>query len=96
VPGEVTGLLSAQAYAQGMSAALGSHAGVIEVFVAVLIGADVSGDAVSCAVRAQELTLATTRAWTAADSALSQQHVVRDAYAAAPEAGGKEWVTQGD
>ena len=95
VPGEITGLVSAQQYAMGMSAALDSHIGIIEIFVAVLIAADVSGDAITCAVRAQELTLQATQAWVEADAALHRQNVVREAYGAVPEAGDKQWVQQG-
>ena len=92
VPGEVTGLISAQQYAQGMSAALSSHVPVIENFVAVLIASNVSGTAVSSAVRAQELTLQATQEWSTADDALSRQYTVRDAYTATPGAGSREFV----
>lgn len=95
VPSEITGLPSAQRYAQGMSIALDGQAPTIEIFVGVLRESDVSGDAVTCAVRAQELTGQASQAWRAADSALARQHTVREAYAAVPEAGTKSWLRPG-
>ncbi|MEV4212628.1 hypothetical protein [Micromonospora sp. NPDC049662] len=92
-PGEVTGLTTAQAYAAEMSTAMGNQVPLTEGFVASLQSAGVSGEAVSAAVRAQELSALASAAWAEANTALAQQNVVKEAYAAVPEAGSREFVT---
>lgn len=90
---EVTGLGSAQAYAAGMQEAYTIAAARAETFASGLDGYGVCGPAVAAVTRAQDLTRQASEAWTTVGSALGDQHVVRDAYAAAPEAGGKQFLT---
>ncbi|MEN3308966.1 MAG: hypothetical protein V7603_5168 [Micromonosporaceae bacterium] len=93
-PGEVTGLVSAQQYAAAMSEAMASQTQTTEQFVASLNTAGVNGEAVAAAQRAQELSTQASAAWTAAAAALHRQDMVRQAYALAPDAGGKRFVAQ--
>jgi hypothetical protein len=92
-PSEVSGLSSAQNYAAQMSARMSDQVPRTESFVASLTGADVSGEAVDAAVRAQELSAACSQAWAEANEALQRQNVVKEAYQSTPEAGNKEFVT---
>lgn len=91
-PAEVTGLVSAQHYAAAMSEAMVGQVPATEQFVAWLTAAKVSGESVAAARRAQELSAQASAAWAAAAAALGRQDAVRQAYAAAPDAGGKRFV----
>lgn len=93
--GEATSLPSAMRYANSMGTALAGQAQHVEIFVGTLRAAQVSGAAVTAALRAQELTTAAAAAWTSAHEALNRQTIVREAYGAAPESGSKGWLTNG-
>jgi hypothetical protein len=91
---EITGLVTAQRFAAGMAAA---HAGAIasvESFRASVTTAGVTGDAVTAADRAAEAQTTAAAAWQRAHTALLEQDPVAEAYAAAPDAGGKEFLTE--
>lgn len=92
-PGEVSGLVTAQQYAAQMSTAMANQVPLTENFMASLTSNEVSGDAVAAAARAQELSAAASQAWTEANTALHRQDVVKEAYAAVPDAGNKGFVT---
>jgi hypothetical protein len=92
-PPEVTGLVTAQQYAAGMSSAYAQVADQTAQFVAGLGGHGVDGPAVAAVHRAQELTQAAGAAWAEANTALGHQTVVKEAYMSAPDAGGKAFVT---
>lgn len=91
--GEVTGLATAQTYAAGMNNACASAAVDAETFAAVLAGQGVVGPAAAALARAQELSAAAGAAWADVGAALDRQTVVKEAYAAVPEAGTKQFVT---
>ncbi|MEN3309852.1 MAG: hypothetical protein V7603_6054 [Micromonosporaceae bacterium] len=91
--GEVTGLATAQTYAAGMNNACTSAAADAETFAAVLAGQGVVGAAAAALGRAQELTAAAGAAWADVGAALDRQQVVKEAYAAVPVAGSKQFVT---
>jgi hypothetical protein len=93
--GEVTSLPSAMRYAHSMGTALAGQAQHVEIFVGTLRASQVSGAAVTAALRAQELTTAAAAAWAQAHDALNRQTIVREAYGAAPESGTKGWLTNG-
>lgn len=93
-PSEITGLASARAYAAGMREAFSSAACGAEAFAARLDGHGVHGPAVAAVGRAQELTLQAGAAWAQASGALDRQTVVTEAYAVAPEAGSKRFLTE--
>jgi hypothetical protein len=90
---EVTGLGTAQLYAAGMSHACAGIASLAAQFAAGLGDQDVAGPALAAVARAQELTQAAGTAWAQAAAALDRQTAVKEAYASAPEAGGKAFVT---
>lgn len=90
---EVTGLVTAQRYAAGMSSAYAQVADQTAQFVAGLGGPGVEGPAVAAVHRAQELTQAAGAAWAEANTALGRQTVVKEAYSSAPDAGGKAFMT---
>lgn len=93
VSGEVTGLSTAQGYAAEMAKAMGDQVTLTEQFVASLSAAGVSGDSIQAAQQAQELSAQASAAWAAANAALQQQNVVKEAYNAVPDAGSREFVT---
>lgn len=88
---EVTGLGTAQHYASAMRDALAEAVPQVGAFVTSLTGQGVALDAqaVAAARRAQELTVAAETAWAQASAALDRQSIVREAYAAVPDAGTK-------
>jgi hypothetical protein len=92
-PAEITGLTTAQQYAEGMKNAYQEAASGVELFTASLEGHGVSGEAVAAARRAAEMQQAAAAAWADAHAALDQQTGIREAYAAAPGAGTREFVT---
>src|SRR5262245_19112932 len=92
-PGEVTGLASVLAYASGMTAAYAAAAAEAERFAAGLSTYGVDGAAVAAAGRAQELTVQAGTAWAEASTALERQGTVRDGYAAVPDAGSRNFLT---
>jgi hypothetical protein len=94
-PPEVTGLGTAQHYASAMHGALAEAVPQVGAFVDSLTGNGVALDAqaVAAASRAQELTVAAEAAWARATAALGRQTTVREAYAAVPDAGTKQFVT---
>ena len=95
-PAEVTGLGSARAYAAGMHQAYVSAAAGAETFAAGLgSGGVADGAAAQAVARAQDLTVQASTAWAQASGALDRQTVVKEAYAVAPEAGGKQFLTDG-
>ena len=94
-PPEVTGLGSAREYAAGMVQAFTRAATGTQTFAAGLGGHGVDGPAVTAVARAQELTSAAAAAWEQASGALDQQTVVQEAYAVTPEAGDKQFLTDG-
>ena len=95
-PGEVTGLESAKAYAAGMHDAYAIAASRTETFAAQLgSGGVLGGPAVQAVARAQDLTGQASTAWAQASGALDQQTVVKEAYTVAPEAGDKQFLTDG-
>lgn len=92
-PVEVTGLVTAQRYVEGMVTTLGGQAQAVERFVDTVQAAQVSGAAVAAARRAQQYTRQAAAAWASAQVALARQQRVRDAYKAASDAGTKTWLT---
>jgi hypothetical protein len=82
-------------YAHSMGEALADQSQHVETFVGTLRAVDVSGAAVTAALRAQELTTAAAVAWVRVHDALNQQTIVREAYGAVPESGTKRWLTNG-
>jgi hypothetical protein len=90
---EITGLTSAQQFAAGMAAA---HAGAIahtESFRASVTNAGVTGTAVSAADRAAAAQADAAAAWQRAHAALLEQNRIAEAYAANPDAGSREFLT---
>ena len=92
---EVTGLVSAHAYAAGMCEAFSAAASGAESFAGSLTGHGVHGPAVAAAERAADLTAQANTAWVAAATALDRQTIVRQAYLSAPGAGSRTFVTDG-
>ena len=92
---EITGLASAQTYAAAMAQAYARTATGTEAFAAGLSGHGVNGPAVAAATRALDLTMQAGAAWSAASAALDRQTTVKEAYAVAPEAGDKQFLTDG-
>lgn len=91
--GEITGLATAQQYAAGMAGAFSSQSANTEQFMANLTANQVTGEAVTAAAQAQELTNAAAAAWASAQDALHRHTQVAEAYAANPDAGSREFVT---
>lgn len=94
VRGEITGLKSALQFAAAMAAIYREHHPDAQVFPDVLRGCGgVSGEAIAAAVQAAAAVAAAALAWRQAHQALAEQLHVAEAYAAAPGAGSREFVT---
>ena len=94
VAAEVTGLASVQAYAAGMQQACTGATATAEAIAAELGAHGVHDPAVTAIGRAQDLTRRASAAWATAITALDQQTAVKEAYAGAPDAGGKQFLTE--
>lgn len=90
---EVTGLGSALAHAQEMRRAHEESIAGAEQYLAGLEAGGVSGEAVAAVQQAMEAQQQAAAAWATAEQALSRQVTVREAYAASPGAGSREFVT---
>lgn len=90
---EVTGLGSALAHAQEMRRAHEESIAGAEQYLAGLEAGGVSGEAVAAVRQAMEAQQQAAAAWATAEQALSRQVTVREAYAANPGAGTREFVT---
>ena len=90
---EVTGLGSALAHATAMRRAYEESIAGAEQYLAGLEAGGVSGEAVAAVRQAMEAQQQAAAAWATAEQALSRQVTVREAYAASPGAGSREFVT---
>lgn len=90
---EATSLASALVYTAQMAAGTAAGAASVEASLAAVADGQVSGAAITHLRRAQEALAAAQAGFAAAHAALSQHVVVQEAYAAAPGAGSKQFVT---
>ena len=91
--GETTSLAAAQHYTDSMASAANNAIASIEQAIAHMQARGVSGPALAAFAQASEMASGLAAQCQAASGALSQQQVVKEAYAAAPGAGDKEFVT---
>jgi hypothetical protein len=92
-PAEVIGLASAQAYVAQMTSACTAAAEQARRLADALAGHSVAGAAVAAIKRAYDLTAQAGSAWAQVGAALDRQITVKEAYAVAPQAGSKTFLT---